>query len=262
MYFWLHIWEVVVFGATWCTGEIYLYLSDLQLYVIHILDTWCATAYRVLRYFGLPTGSHKSIMRLTSVRRFPFLDTGPELAQGQYAPTRKSQAQPGTLCDAYVRLPVAQGQGMRSPPDEHHPNRTSSVSGNEYAQNVSSINGKSMLISGGAAGGYVKQCPTGAIFPQKCGRWYFQNAVGRENPAKARPLDTQNAVQRARRTIESHQHHLSVPCSPLFSPVCPPFSPRSATDPRYRARQGKTLHGSLQDATEKSLFQVPDALTL
>ena len=209
-------------------------------------------------------------MRLTSVRRFPFLDTGPELAQGQYAPTRKSQAQPGTLCDAYVRLPVAQGQGMRSPPDEHHPNRTSSVSGNEYAQNVSSINGKSMLISGGAAGGYVKWCPTGAIFPQKCGRWHFQNADGRDFPAKPRPLDTQNAVQRARRTIESHQHHLSVPCSPLFSPVCPPvqppFSPRSATDPRYRhadrARQGKTLHGSLQDATEKSLFQVPDALTL
>ena len=62
-------------------------------------------------------------MRLTSVRSFPFLDTGPELAQGQYAPTRKSQAQPGTLCDAYVRSPVAQGQGMRSPPDEHHPNR-------------------------------------------------------------------------------------------------------------------------------------------
>lgn len=56
LYFWLHIWEVVVFGATWCTGEIYLHLSDLQLYVIHILDTWCATAYRVLRYFGLPTG--------------------------------------------------------------------------------------------------------------------------------------------------------------------------------------------------------------
>ena len=94
------------------------------------------------------------------------------------------------------------------------PNRTSSVSGNEYAQNVSSINGKSMLISGGAAGGYVKWCPTGAIFPQKCGRWYFQNAVGRENPAKARPLDGILSVQRARRTIESHQHHLSVPCSP------------------------------------------------
>ena len=173
-------------------------------------------------------------MRLTSVRRFPYRDTGPELAQGLYAPTRKSQAQPGTLCDAYVRSPVAQGQGMRSPPDEHHPNRTSSVSGNEYAQNVSSINGKSMLISGGAAGGYVKWCPTAAIFPQKYGRWYFQIDDGRENPAKARPADTQNAVQRARRTIESHQHHLSVPGSPLFSPVCPPFSPRSATDPRYR----------------------------
>ena len=117
------------------------------------------------------------------------------------------------------------------------PNRTSSVSGNEYAQNVSSINGKSMLISGGAAGGYVKWCPTGAIFPQKCGRWYFQNAVGRENPAKARPLDGILSVQRARRTIESHQHHLSVPCSPLFSPVCPPFSPPFSDGP---AIQGKT----------------------
>ena len=36
------------------------------------------------------------------------------------------------------------------------------------------INGKSMLISGGAAGGYERWCPTAAIFPQKCGRWYFQ----------------------------------------------------------------------------------------
>ena len=207
MYFWLHIWEVVVFGATWCTGEIYLYLSDLQLYVIHILDTWCATAYRVLRYFGLPTGSHKSIMRLTSVRRFPFLDTGPELAQGQYAPTRKSQAQPGTLCDAYVRLPVAQGQGMRSPPDEHHPNRTSSISGNEYAQNVSSINGKSMLISGGAAGGYVKWCPTAAIFPQKRARWTLKMPSN----GRAGPLN-----------------HINIICQCPVHPCSPPSALRSA----------------------------------
>ena len=47
-----------------------------------------------------------------------------------------------------------------------------------------------MLISGGAAGGYVKQCPTAAIFPQKCGRWYFQIADGREKPAKSRPVDS------------------------------------------------------------------------
>ena len=31
-----------------------------------------------------------------------------------------------------------------------------------------------------APDGYVKYCPTAAIFPQKCGRWHFQIAVGRE----------------------------------------------------------------------------------
>ena len=60
------------------------------------------------------------------------------------------------------------------------------------------INGKSMLISGGAAGGYIKWCPTAAISPLKCGRWHFQNAVGREIPAKPRPVDTQNTSQRPR----------------------------------------------------------------
>ena len=164
-------------------------------------------------------------MRLTSVRRFPFLYTGPELAQGQYAPTRKSQAQPGTLCDAYVRLPVAQGQGMRSPPDEHHPNRTSSVSGNEYAQNVSSINGKSMLISGGAAGGYVKWCPTAAIFPQKCGRWHFQIADGRENHAKPRPLDTLKMPSNGR---AGPLNHINIICQCPVHPCSPPSAPRSA----------------------------------
>ena len=69
LYFWLHIWEVVVFSATWCVGEIYLYLSDLQLYVIHILGTWRATAYRVLRYFGLPTGS-RTLARPANAGRF------------------------------------------------------------------------------------------------------------------------------------------------------------------------------------------------
>lgn len=32
-------------------------------------------------------------------------------------------------------------------------------------------------------GAYVKWPPTAVIFPKKCGRWHFENAVGRENPA-------------------------------------------------------------------------------
>ena len=63
---------------------------------------------------------------------------------------------------------------------------------------ITGINGKSMLISGGAAGGYVKQCPTAAIFPQKCGRWHFQIADGREKPAKPRPVDSILGLHRAR----------------------------------------------------------------
>ena len=40
------------------------------------------------------------------------------------------------------------------------------------------------LKAGSAAPvGRYKVAPTGAIFAQKCGRWHFENAVGRENPA-------------------------------------------------------------------------------
>ena len=60
-----------------------------------------------------------------------------------------------------------------------------------------------MLISGGAAGGYIKQCPTAAIFPQKCGRWHFENTDGRENPAKPRPVDSKNTSQWPRASIDS-----------------------------------------------------------
>ena len=49
-----------------------------------------------------------------------------------------------------------------------------------------------------AAGGHVKWLPPGAIFPQKCGRWHFENAVGRENPAKPRPLDSISGLHRPR----------------------------------------------------------------
>ena len=49
-----------------------------------------------------------------------------------------------------------------------------------------------------AAGGHVKWLPPGAIFPQKCGRWHFENAVGRENPAKPCPLDSISGLHRPR----------------------------------------------------------------
>ena len=49
-----------------------------------------------------------------------------------------------------------------------------------------------------AAGGHVKWLPPGAIFPQKCGCWHFENAVGRENPAKPRPLDSISGLHRPR----------------------------------------------------------------
>lgn len=48
------------------------------------------------------------------------------------------------------------------------------------------------------AGGHGKEPPTAAIFQKKCGRWYFENADGREKPAKPRPVDTKNASRRPR----------------------------------------------------------------
>ncbi len=49
-----------------------------------------------------------------------------------------------------------------------------------------------------AAGGYVKWHPPDAIFLLKCGRWYFENAVGRENRAKPRPVDSIWGLHRPR----------------------------------------------------------------
>ncbi len=45
------------------------------------------------------------------VRRFCAGSVRPELAQGLTVTAQKRQAQPGTLCCAYVRSPVAQGVG-------------------------------------------------------------------------------------------------------------------------------------------------------
>ena len=50
-----------------------------------------------------------------------------------------------------------------------------------------------------AAGGHPKCCPTTMILPLKCGRWYFENADGRGNAVKSRPMEPQNAVRRPRR---------------------------------------------------------------
>ena len=39
------------------------------------------------------------------------------------------------------------------------------------------------------AGGDHFSYPTAAIFRQKCARWHFENATGRKNMAKARPME-------------------------------------------------------------------------
>ena len=64
------------------------------------------------------------MMRLTLVRRFPFRTdrTGARSGTGRYGTEKTGAAWHIMRTD--VRLPVAQGQGMRSPTDEHHPNRT------------------------------------------------------------------------------------------------------------------------------------------
>ena len=56
--------------------------------------------------------------------------------------------------------------------------------------------------AGTAPGGYTFTPPTAAISPQKRGHWHFENAVGRENPAKSRPVDSILGIHRARRQDE------------------------------------------------------------
>ena len=58
-----------------------------------------------------------------------------------------------------------------------------------------------------AAGGYKKWCPTAMILPLKCARWHFENADGRENAGKSRPVDAQNAFRRAHLITESTLIH-------------------------------------------------------
>ena len=50
----------------------------------------------------------------------------------------------------------------------------------------------------------MKWHPTAVIFRKKCGRWHFENAVGRENAAKPRPVEAQNTVHRARWILAEH----------------------------------------------------------
>ena len=52
-----------------------------------------------------------------------------------------------------------------------------------------------------APGGYIKCLPTAAISPEKCARWHFQNADGREKTAKPHPVDRGFAFHRARQLI-------------------------------------------------------------
>ena len=76
--------------------------------------------------------------------------------------------------------------------------------------------------AGTAPGGGTFTPPTAAIFPQKCGRWHFENAVGRENPAKPRPVDSILGIHRARWQEEvntlSCQSSKSRPETPLRHP--------------------------------------------
>ena len=49
-----------------------------------------------------------------------------------------------------------------------------------------------------APDGYVKWRPSAVIFSQKCGCWHFENAIGREIPAKPRPVDSNSGLRLAR----------------------------------------------------------------
>ena len=49
-----------------------------------------------------------------------------------------------------------------------------------------------------ALDGYVKWRSTAVIFTRKSGRWHFENAVGREIPAKLRPADSIGGFHLAR----------------------------------------------------------------
>ena len=69
-----------------------------------------------------------------------------------------------------------------------------------------------------AAGGYVKCCPPGAIFPRKCGRWHFQNADGRDNAVIPRPMDSILGLHRARLELR-FRHNFQQYTKEKFAPM-------------------------------------------
>ena len=68
----------------------------------------------------------------------------------------------------------------------------------EQMYNCQNWSANSLKAGSAAPDRRYKVAPTGVISPQKCGRWHFENAVGRENPAKSRPTDSILRLQRAR----------------------------------------------------------------
>ena len=65
-------------------------------------------------------------------------------------------------------------------------------SGANYWYNCQKLRKQRLKVGSAVPVGGVKVPPTASIFPQKCGRWHFGNADGRENPAKLRPVEPQN----------------------------------------------------------------------
>ena len=68
----------------------------------------------------------------------------------------------------------------------------------EQMYNCQNWSANSLKAGSAAPDRRYKVAPTGVISPQKCGRWHFENAVGRENPAKSRPMDSSLRLHRAR----------------------------------------------------------------
>ena len=74
----------------------------------------------------IPTGSHDNWYAGHLPGFFYFRLKRQELASASESRNKKKRACQGRRINCHVRSPVAQGQGMRSPADEHHPNRITS----------------------------------------------------------------------------------------------------------------------------------------
>ena len=61
-----------------------------------------------------------------------------------------------------------------------------------------------------APDGYVKWRPSAVIFTQKCDHWHFENAVGREIPAKPRPADSIYCSTKQDGVKDEHKEHSAV----------------------------------------------------